>query len=116
MKTDHIKKRNMLMQIVLVVVTFGIYIIYWYYATLKELHIANGNDGGVLLWAILSMFPVLNFPAKLHYSSEFNSFSQDKYPTLLVFLLFVVFSPAVWFIAQSDLNRAADGARSSGLA
>ena len=44
MKTAHIKFRNMPTQVVLAFVTLGIYVLYWYYVTLKELHIASGND------------------------------------------------------------------------
>jgi uncharacterized membrane protein YjgN (DUF898 family) len=29
MRTDHIKKRNMVMQVVLTIITLGIYVIYW---------------------------------------------------------------------------------------
>jgi hypothetical protein len=57
MKTDHIKKRNMVMQVVLAIVTLGIYAIYWYYSTLKEMHIANGKDEGAVLWTVLSVIP-----------------------------------------------------------
>ncbi len=46
MKTDHIKSRNMIMQVVLFIITLGLYAIYWFYSTLKELHIANGPVGG----------------------------------------------------------------------
>ena len=38
---DHIEDRNVVMQILLVIVTFGIYAIYRYHVTLKELHIAK---------------------------------------------------------------------------
>ena len=48
MKTDHIKKRNMIMQIVLMLITLGIYAIYWLYYTLRELHITDGKDHGAL--------------------------------------------------------------------
>ena len=48
MSTDHIKHRNMVMQIVLVIITLGIYAIYWFYVTLNELHIANGKDEGAV--------------------------------------------------------------------
>ena len=43
MNTDHIKKWNMVMQVVLIIVTLGLYAICWFYSTLKELHIANGK-------------------------------------------------------------------------
>ena len=58
MKTDHIKKRNMIMQIVLMLITLGIYAIYWLYYTLRELHIANGKDPGALPWAVLALIPL----------------------------------------------------------
>ena len=75
MKTDHIKKRNMIMQIVLMVITLGIYAIYWFYSTVRELHIANGKDDGALLWAVLALIPLLNLLAYWHYSSEFSTFN-----------------------------------------
>ena len=54
MRTDHIKYRNMLGQLGLYIVTLGIYGVYWYYSTLKELHIANGKNEGAGLWTVLS--------------------------------------------------------------
>ncbi|HIF44216.1 MAG TPA: DUF4234 domain-containing protein [Dehalococcoidia bacterium] len=109
MKTDHIKKRNMIMQIFLMVITLGIYAIYWFYSTLNELHIANGNDGGALLWTILALIPLLNLFAYWHYSSEFSKFNDGKYPSIVVFVAWVLFSPLVWLLVQIDLNKAADG-------
>jgi len=53
----------MIMQIVLMVITLGIYAIYWFYSTLRELHIANGKDDGALLWAVLALIPLLNLLA-----------------------------------------------------
>jgi hypothetical protein len=57
MKTDHIKNRNRVMQVVLTLITLGIYIIYWYHSTLKELHIANGKDESALMWTIFLFLP-----------------------------------------------------------
>ncbi|MCH8298343.1 MAG: DUF4234 domain-containing protein [Chloroflexi bacterium] len=113
MKTDHIKKRNMLMQVVLVVITLGIYPIYWFHATLKELHIANGNDEGAGKWTIFLFIPILNYFAAWHYASECTEFNGGKYPTILIFLFWIVFSPIVWFLVQTDLNKAADRAGQS---
>ncbi len=107
MKTDHIKNRNMIMQVVLMIVTLGIYSIYWYYATLKELHIANGKeDAGEILWTILMFIPLANFFAYWHYSKECAAFTDDKYPNFLMFILWVFFSPAVWLLTQLELNKA----------
>ena len=107
MHTDHIKNRNMLVQFGLFVVTLGIYAIYWYYSTLKELHIANGKDEGAGLWTVLALIPIANFFSWWHYSSEFARFTNDRYPSILTFILWIVFSPVVWLIVQMELNKAA---------
>lgn len=107
MKTDQIKKRNMTMQVVLMIITMGIYALYWFYSTLKELHIANGKDEGAVMWTLFLL--VLSWLAVWHYSSEYTGFATEKYPALLVFLAWLVFLPIVWFLVQTDLNKAADG-------
>ena len=108
MKTDHIKKRNMMMQVVLVIITLGIYAIYWFYSTLKELHIANSKDEGAGKWTFFLVIPILNYFAAWHYASEYAEFTSEKHPALLIFLAWIVFWPIVWFLVQTDLNKAAD--------
>ena len=108
MKTDHIKNRNMIMQVVLFIITLGLYAIYWFYSTLKELHIANGKDPGAAMWTIFLFIPILNWFSYWHYSSEFAAFGNDKFPALVMFLAWIVFAPIVWILVQMDLNRAAE--------
>ena len=48
------------MQVVLFIITLGIYAIYWYYSTLKELHVANDQDEGAGMWAVFLFIPILN--------------------------------------------------------
>ena len=113
MKTDRIKKRNLVMQVVLAIVTLGIYFIYWFYSTLKELHIANGKDEGAGMWTVFLIIPILNYFAAWHYASEFAAFNGDKYPALLIFLAWIVFAPMVWILVQIELNKAAEGVAAS---
>ena len=110
MKTDHIKNRNMIMQVVLMIITLGLYAIYWYYSTLKELHIANGKDPGAGMWTVLLFIPILNWFSYWHHSSEFAVSGNDKYPALVVFLAWIVFVPIVRILVQMDLNKAASTA------
>ena len=108
MRTDQIKYRNMIMQVVLVIVTLGIYGIYWFHVTLEELHIANGKeDAGEILWTILMFIPIGWWFAQWHYSKECAEFTDDKYPAFLMFILWIFFSPAVWLLTQLELNEAA---------
>ena len=106
-RTDHIKYRNMVVQVILTIVTFGIYAIYWYYVTLDELHKANGKAEGAGMWTFLSIIPFANLFAQWHHSSEYAQFVDNKYPGIAIFILWIVFSPVVWFLVQSDLNRVA---------
>ena len=107
MNTDHIQQRNMVMQVVLVIITLGIYAIYWFYATLKELHIANGKEGSAGGWTVLAIVPIANLFAWWHYSMEYEQFIDKKYPGIAIFILWLVFAPVVWFLVQTDLNKAA---------
>ena len=107
-RTDHIKYRNMVLQVILAIVTFGIYTVYWYYVTLDELHQANGKTEGAGLWTLLSVIPIAQYFAQWHHSIEYAESVADKYPGIGIFILWIVFRPVVWFLVQSDLNRVAN--------
>ena len=107
-RTDHIKYRNMVMQVILFIITLSIYGIYWFHVTLNELYRANGNEeGSGCLWTILYLIPIAQFFAYWHHSNQYARFTNNKYPGIAIFILWLVFSPVVWFLVQSDLNRAA---------
>ena len=48
-----IKRRNMWMQVLLMVITLGIYAIYWFYVTSKEMIEYKNLDGSASLWTVL---------------------------------------------------------------
>lgn len=108
MQTSHIKRRNMVVQILLMIVTLGIYGIYWFHVTLNELHRANGKQEGAGLWTFLLFVPIGSLFSYWHHSSEYSEFVSQKYPGIAIFILWIVFSPVVWFLVQTDLNKAAD--------
>ena len=111
-RTDHIKRRNMWVQVLLAIVTLGIYTIYWFHVTLGELYKANGNEeGSGCLWTILYIIPIVQLFAYWHQSYQYDRFINGKYPGIAIFILWIVFAPAVWFLVQRDLNAAAEAAR-----
>jgi hypothetical protein len=109
MAADHIKYRNMLMQVVLMIVTLGFYAVYWYYVTLKGLHTANGKEASADLWTVLALVPIANLFAYWHYASESVEFVDQKYPAIVLFLAWIIFFPVAWYLVQSELNKAATG-------
>ncbi|MFB3077301.1 MAG: DUF4234 domain-containing protein [Lysobacterales bacterium] len=102
-----IKRRNMWIQVALVIVTLGLYGIYWYYVSTKEmgeyLHMTNNP----VLWTILSLIPLVNLYAYWKHSVLVEAITTQKYPPSLIFVLWVFFNPAVWYITQSTLNNLA---------
>ena len=102
-----IKKRNMVSQVLLFIVTFGIYGIYWFYVTSKEILDHKKMEGNPGLWTVLLFIP---FGAIISYwkqSECVEAITDGRYNRLLVFLAWFVFSPIVWFLTQSELNKRA---------
>ena len=108
---SHIKYRLMILQPFLLLITLGIYGIYWFHVTLGELRRANNRSEQTgwnrWKWTILFCIPILDLFSFWHYAGESAEFVRDKYPRWLIFVLWIVFFPAVWFLVQMDLNRAA---------
>lgn len=104
-----VKNRNMILQILIFAITFGLYSGYWYFETLKEMKfITQDEEAKPMLWTILLIFPIANIYSLYKYSELFNKISSEKLNKWILFILWLVFQPAVWFIVQSDLNAFAE--------
>ena len=102
-----IKRRDMRMQVLLFVITFGIYSIYWFYVTSEEMLGYKKVAGNPGLWTLLLFVPILSFYSYWKHSEAVEALTDGKYQTLPMFLAWVVFSPIVWFLTQSELNKRA---------
>ena len=58
-----IKRRNMAMQVFLMVITLGIYGLYWFYVTSKEIIEYKNLNGSPGLWTVLLFIPWIGFYA-----------------------------------------------------
>ena len=105
-----VKSRNMFVQIFIFIITFGIYGIYWFYQTGKELKsVAKDENASPGFWTILLFVPLAAVYSYYKYSALFSQVSSEKSNKWIVFILWLVFSPAVWFLVQKDLNEVAEG-------
>jgi cytochrome bd-type quinol oxidase subunit 2 len=103
-----IKYRNMILQVILMIVTLGIYAIYWFYQTATELkELASDQEASPALWTVLLFIPFANLYAMYKYSELYEKISSEHLNRWILFLLWIVIVPAVWFIVQMDLNRRA---------
>ncbi len=106
--TTSIKYRSMGMQILLMIVTLGFYSVYWFLVTSRELqYLAQDSDASPELWTVLLFIPFANFYSYYKHSQLYDKWNQGRYEIWLVFILWIFFSPAVWFLVQSDLNKVA---------
>ena len=105
----YIKKRNMIAQIFLIIITLGIYSIYWFYQVSVELKgIANDKNANPALWTVLLFVPFASIYSVYKFSELYENVTNGQMNIWLLFVLYLVFLPAVWFIVQTELNRRAD--------
>ena len=102
-----IKYRNMVTQVVLMVITLGIYGIYWFYVTSKEMIEHKELEGSAGLWTFLLFIPFISIYAQYKQGEAVEALSDGAISKWLIFILWLVFSPAVWFITQTELNKRA---------
>lgn len=108
MSKVQIKDRNMWLQILLVIVTFGLYTFYWFYQTATELKsVAADEQASPGLWTVLLFIPFLNIYSWYKYAELFEQTSSEKLNRWILILLWIVLVPAVWFLVQTDLNKKA---------
>ena len=100
-----IKRRNMGMQVLLMIITLGIYGIYWFYVTSKEMVEYKRLDGSPGFWTVLSLIPFVNLYAAYKQGEAVEALTDGSVNRWIIFILWLVFSPAVWFITQTELNK-----------
>ncbi len=104
-----IKKRNMFIQVLLMIITFGMYSFYWFYQTAKEMkNHTQDAEAAPFLWLVLMLVPFGAIFSFYKYSELYEKICSEKLNKWLIFVITLVFYPAVWFLVQTDLNDLAD--------
>lgn len=103
-----IKRRNMFLQFVLMVVTFGFYAIYWFYQTATEMKtITNDQTAQVGLWTVLLFVPFGGLYSFYKYGELYEKAGDEKLNKWITFLLWLAIPMVVWILVQIDLNKKA---------
>ncbi len=110
--TTAVQYRNMVVQILLIIVTFGLYGIYWFFVTGRELqYLAQDPEASPGLWTVIGFIPFGTLYSFYKYSELYTKWNKGRYELWLIYILWLFFSPAVWFLVQSDLNKVATTGR-----
>jgi hypothetical protein len=101
------KNSSLAIQVVLTIITFGLYGIYWHYSTAKQLN--NGTDYNINpLLVTLLMFTGIGALYTWWKTANAAEAVTDLSAVVLFLLFFLGFtSPIAWFLIQSGMNSAA---------
>ncbi|MCX6775931.1 MAG: DUF4234 domain-containing protein [Candidatus Micrarchaeota archaeon] len=100
-----VKFRNPILVIILGLITLGIYSLYWFYATSKELIELNKSNSNALFWLIGLFIPFVNLYVFWKYSKAVEQASRGSMNAILVFILSLVFNPIAQYLVQTELNK-----------
>lgn len=101
-----VKNRNMGVQVLLMIVTFGLYSVYWFYQVCSEMKLITKNEEiSPMLWTVLLFVPFGPLYSYYQFSIVYEKFGSEKVNRWILFILWLFFAPAIWFMVQRDLNR-----------
>ena len=99
------KKRGPLFVILLSFITLGIYAIYWFYSTRKELYEILKKDGNAFVDIILCIIPFVNIWVFYKYSVDVEAASKGAANKWIILLAYFVFFPISQYIVQTEINK-----------
>ena len=100
-----VKNRNPLFVIVLSLVTLGLYALYWFYQTKQELDGINGENPSGIVFLVMLLIPIVNFYAMWKYCNSAEKATKGAQGGVLLFVLSLVFFPAMQYLVQTELNK-----------
>ena len=92
------KQGSLGLQVVLAVVTLGLYTLYWTYSTASQLN--NGTNRGLI--PLLGLIPLVNIAAFWQIANAAEAVTDQS--KIVLFVLFIFVPPLSWFWVQSGIN------------
>lgn len=103
MAKGNIKKRNIFVVYLLMIITFGIYGIYWFVSTKEEMN----SLGAKIPTAWLIIVPIANLYWIYKYCEGFAEKVKKDNNTVLWFIVYILVGIVMPGIVQSELNKLA---------
>jgi len=102
-----IQKRNMWAHALLYIVTLELYGVYWFYVTTKEILQYKKLEGDAAVWTVLLLLPLVGCYSMWKQGEAVEALTDGRYNKVVIFVLWLVFCPAVWYVTQQELNKVA---------
>ena len=94
-------------QAVFILGTLGLYLVWWFYITATEMVQERRLQENPTLWTVLLFIPLGSIYAFWKYSRLVEQVTGGKYHKVLMYIAWLLFPPAVWFLVQVELNKLA---------
>ena len=94
-----LKEGSLGLQVGLMIITGGLYALYWFYSTASQLDKATNQD----LMPILGIIPLANIISAWQISNAAEAVTDQS--GVVIFVLFLVFGPISWYWVQSGINK-----------
>ena len=104
-KEAAVKKRNIIVMYLLILVTLGIYAIYWYISTKEEMNNEFKTD---IPTGWLLIIPIANIYWIYKYAEGFSTKVKEDDNTVLWFIIFWLIGIVTPAVVQLELNKYAD--------
>lgn len=99
------RHRSLGMQVIFSILTLGLYTIYWYHITHKQLANGTSADFSPGMRTIGLFIPIYNLVVMWRTGHDAEAITDQSGPILFLFQL--VFPPAFWYLVQSGFNKIA---------
>jgi F0F1-type ATP synthase membrane subunit a len=100
-----VKKRGLWFVILAGFITLGIYWVYWFYSTAKEIIELNKSKSNPLFWTIGVFIPFVNIYVLYRYCVEAEKMMKAKTGWIVLLLASIVFFPIMQYVVQKELNK-----------
>lgn len=100
-----VKERNPILVILFSVLSCGIYMWYWIYATSKELNeMGHLETGASTMLSFLFLGPLALLTFWKH-AKAIEALSGGEKGGGMLFVIALLFAPGYWYMAQAELNK-----------
>ena len=104
-----VKERNIILVVLFSIITFGIYAIYWLYATSKEMSELGSTEAPSPIMIILIFIPIANLVYLWKYSKATEQISEGRVNGIVYFIVWLVIGIVAMILTQLELNKHVSG-------
>ncbi|WP_338739541.1 DUF4234 domain-containing protein [Haloplanus salilacus] len=100
------QSKSLAKQVLYSVLTLSLYWLYWFHTVNKQLDAGTDADIDPTIRTVGLFVPVYNFVVMWRTSNDCEAVADED--GILLFLLWLVFVPAFWYLVQTGINDVAE--------